>query len=279
MSALKPKPPGPWWPVRHEVVNDLHPALAPGDILVRLGDARILGGLLNFSKFIAFLTGSPYSHAALVVAVADDGAIVADVNETGLRRQFLIDWLDDVRGPDFLVMRHRRHAAAAPKVLQEARFLLGLDPGYAGSFDQDEEAGDFRRASLYCVQLVTVCYARAGFPLAEPVRLRDLRRWGPWLLPIHALAAIPSTRPIFHAGQLALSPELLVVRRAVLNDFGTARQQAGRAKRPGGFPVTSPECGAGDISNGPDEATGYASRESRRVGTGGTKGDQSPTRC
>ena len=51
--------------------------LRQGDIVFRLGDARVLRGMVPLSRFIARATGSPFSHTG-IVAIEDGSPVVYD---------------------------------------------------------------------------------------------------------------------------------------------------------------------------------------------------------
>ena len=60
--------------------------LRDGDIVFRLGDARVLFGYFPFSRFIANVSGSKYSHVG-TVAIEDGAPVVYDTAKPGVRRQ------------------------------------------------------------------------------------------------------------------------------------------------------------------------------------------------
>ena len=71
--------------------------LKTGDILFRRGDARILGGCFPFSRFIANVSGSQYSHIGTVV-IEDGEPVVYDTTKASVRRQPLKVWVLDNTG-------------------------------------------------------------------------------------------------------------------------------------------------------------------------------------
>src|SRR5438309_961994 len=114
LKHIGPYLPGPWWPVRHAVVAEAKRCWQPGDIVLRLGNAYIYG-VFWLSRRMAAITGSKYSHAALVLAVKPE-VLLLDVNPSGVHRLFLIDWIDGVAGDSIKVLRYRGHSAQGAKV-------------------------------------------------------------------------------------------------------------------------------------------------------------------
>src|SRR5262249_32272961 len=72
--------------------------LRDGSPLFRRGDARILFGYFPFSRFLANVNNSPYSHAG-IVAVEDGQPVVYDTTKAGVRRQPFPIWVLDNFGP------------------------------------------------------------------------------------------------------------------------------------------------------------------------------------
>ena len=58
--------------------------LRQGDIVFRLGDARVMHGMVPLSRFIARATGSPFSHTG-IVAIEDGSPVVYDCSSLGIR--------------------------------------------------------------------------------------------------------------------------------------------------------------------------------------------------
>jgi hypothetical protein len=57
-----------------------------GDIGFRLGDARVVRGMVPLRQFIARATGSPFSHTG-IVAIEGGSPVVYDCSLAGLQRQ------------------------------------------------------------------------------------------------------------------------------------------------------------------------------------------------
>src|SRR4051812_3120002 len=73
-------------------------ALRDGDILFRRADARLLWGYFPFSRFLANVSGSPFSHTG-IVALEDGEVVVYDTTKFSVRRQPFAVWMLDNVGP------------------------------------------------------------------------------------------------------------------------------------------------------------------------------------
>src|SRR5271165_2670294 len=72
--------------------------LHQGDIVFRLGDARVVRGMVPLSRFIARATGSPFSHTGIVV-IEDGSPVVYDCSSARVQRQPFAVWMLDCLGP------------------------------------------------------------------------------------------------------------------------------------------------------------------------------------
>jgi Permuted papain-like amidase enzyme, YaeF/YiiX, C92 family len=197
LRSLTPAEIGPWWSHRHKIYDELYKiGIKPGDILCRRGNA-VVYGFFPFSDFICYLTGSKYSHAALVIDTKDD-ILMADVSTAGLRRQFIYDWLDEVRGEDFVVMRYNgKHGneQEIPKLaVENAKKLIKIDPM------REEAFKDYDISQFYCVELVCWCYLRAGVNLCEEVPICNLPNWKNFLKVVARIEGIDYNQPVWCVG-------------------------------------------------------------------------------
>ena len=71
--------------------------LRQGDIVFRLGDARVVRGMVPLSRFIARATGSPFSHTG-VVAIEDGLPVIYDCSAPAVQRQPFEVWMLDSLG-------------------------------------------------------------------------------------------------------------------------------------------------------------------------------------
>ena len=140
--------------------------LKSGDILFRRGDARILGGLFPFSRFIAKISGSDYSHIGTLV-FEDGEPIVYDTTKASVRRQPLKIWiLDNVGafGVKRLKPELQRHIPKVVEYLHDV-YKRQVPFDYELSLDDRE---------LYCVEMAEKAFRHAGLTLSEPVVLADM---------------------------------------------------------------------------------------------------------
>ncbi len=151
----------------HQKTEQIQHLLQPGDIIFRLGDARIAGGKLNFSELVAKISDSDFSHAVIVCSVTNGEAVVADVSILGLQRYYLVDWLID--GQKNIVVKRLSSAYQhyLPLILEELTQQIAEDPLYDDTFGLQPD-------KFYCTKLVDHCFRQAGLPLAELISIRDL---------------------------------------------------------------------------------------------------------
>lgn len=216
---------GPWWPYRHYVYDELQAmGVKPGDIFCREGNA-FLYGFFPFSKFICYLTGSKYSHAAIAIDTKED-ILLADVDRGGLNRAFIYDWCNAIRGNDFSVLRYNgaygNEKAIPALAVENAKKLIKLDPRKESDFKDDDSI------NFYCVELVCWCYLRAGILLCKDVPIKDLPGWKKWLNPIAKLEGIDYNHPVWCVGNekigLMSSPALRLVGTVKLPQGTTAKR-------------------------------------------------------
>jgi hypothetical protein len=140
--------------------------LKDGDILFRRGDARILHGHFYFSRFIANISGSQFSHTG-IAAIEGGEPFVYDTTKASVRRQPFAVWILDNAGP-FGVKRvrpeHQPYAAKAVEFCRE-QFCKQVPFDYELSTSDD---------AFYCVEMSEKAYRLNGLPLADPVKLGDM---------------------------------------------------------------------------------------------------------
>lgn len=153
-----------------EIVPLIEQNLQPGDIIFRLGTTQLLGGLIDFSKEIAKATQSNFSHAAIVYQVFADGAIIADITNTGVARRYVIDWYLD--GSSNIVVKRLKpeYQSYVPLILAELKKQIELDVLYDEKFISDDNR-------FYCTELTDHCFRVAGIPLAPKIRIKDFPKY------------------------------------------------------------------------------------------------------
>jgi 1,2-phenylacetyl-CoA epoxidase PaaB subunit len=140
--------------------------LKPGDILFRRGDARILGGLFPFSRFIANISGSQYSHVGTLV-VEDGEMVVYDTTKSSVRRQPFKVWVLDTVGAFGVKRLKPEHRNRIPKVIEYLYKVYHQQVPFDYELSVDDR-------ELYCVEMAEKAFRHAGLVLSEPVILADM---------------------------------------------------------------------------------------------------------
>jgi hypothetical protein len=140
--------------------------LRDGDLLFRRGDAKLLFGRFPFSRFLARVSNSRFSHTG-IVAIEDGEPVVYDTTKAGVRRQPFYVWILDNAGP-FGVKRVRpEDRPYTAKAVRYCRELFARQLPFDYDLGVDDEA-------FYCVEMTEKAYRSSGMPLSEPVRLGDM---------------------------------------------------------------------------------------------------------
>lgn len=160
--------------VRKETVELIKDIVKPGDVLFRLGNAKVFD-ILPFSWIIAGLTKSQYSHASIISDIKDGVFLVIDIDIYGIREQRFIDWLDDCVGPFLGIYRvKQQYENKITQVINLCKKWLENDVGY--NFNFADVSQEEQPKSLYCTQLVYEAFRRAAnLSLSKSkVKFRDL---------------------------------------------------------------------------------------------------------
>jgi hypothetical protein len=140
--------------------------LRNGDILFRRGDAKLLRGHFPFSRFIANVSGSPFSHTG-IASIEKGDVFVYDMTKAGVRRQPFCVWILDNAGP-FGVKRLRpEYQAYAAKAVRFCHEAYNRQVPFDYELSLDDRA-------FYCVEMTEKAYRNNGLPLADPLRLADM---------------------------------------------------------------------------------------------------------
>ena len=137
-----------------------------GDILFRLGDAKILRGYVPMSRFLANVSGSVFSHTG-IAAIEGGEVMVYDTTSLGVRRQPLCVWVLDNIGPFGVKRVKPEYAPYAAKAVAYCRDLFQKQTPFDYELNPDD-------AQLYCVEMCEKAYRNNGLPLAPPVLLGDM---------------------------------------------------------------------------------------------------------
>ena len=139
--------------------------LRPGDIVFRLGDARVVHGMVPLSRFIARATGSPFSHTG-IVAIEDGSPVVYDCSSAGVQRQPFEIWMLDSQGPLGVKRLKREHLERIAGVIGYCRTAYERQVPFDSGFRMNDD-------SLYCLELTEKAFRSEGLALSEPVRIGD----------------------------------------------------------------------------------------------------------
>jgi hypothetical protein len=140
--------------------------LKDGDLLFRRGDARILGGMFPFSRFIANISGSQYSHIGTVV-FEDGELVVYDTTKAGVRRQPLKVWVMDNTGAFGVKRLKPQYRDRIPKVIEYLHSVYEKQVPFDYELSTDDR-------ELYCVEMAEKAFRHSGLILSEPVLLADM---------------------------------------------------------------------------------------------------------
>ena len=169
--------------------------LRDGDILFRRANAMILRGYFPFSRFLANISGSQFSHTA-IAAIEDGEPIVYDTTKDGVRRQPLSIWVLDNIGPLGVKRVKPELAGYAPKAVAFCRQLYQTQPPFDFELKIDDKA-------YYCVEMTEKAYRKNGLPLADPVLLGDMENVTSYPLTVFAFLEFSSLtldQPVFFPG-------------------------------------------------------------------------------
>lgn len=139
--------------------------LRDGDIVFRLGDARVLRGMAPLSRFIARATGSPFSHTG-IVAIEDGAPVVYDCSAAGIQRQPFEVWMLDSLGVLGVKRLKREHRDRIAGVIGYCRTAFERQVPFDFGFRMEDD-------SLYCLELTEKAFRSQGLALSEHVRIGD----------------------------------------------------------------------------------------------------------
>lgn len=190
--------------------------LKSGDILFRQGDGRLLFGHYPFSRFLANITGSPYSHTG--IAVIENGkAYVYDTTKAGVRRQPFAVWLLDNKTGLGVKRVKPELASKIPAVVAYLHKVYEQQVPFDYTLNPSDDA-------LYCVEMTEKAYRSAGLKLSDPIPLNHAERYDEFPLNVMGLKIAASmllddnlndTTPIFMPGNsrhgIWSSPDLTTI--------------------------------------------------------------------
>jgi Permuted papain-like amidase enzyme, YaeF/YiiX, C92 family len=154
--------------------------LQTGDIVFRMGDARLAHGYVKISRFIAKVSNSEFSHTG-IASVEGDELVVYDTTRTGVARQPFCVWALDNVGKIGVKRVRPEYKYAIPKVIEYLHRVYEEQLPFDYELDVDDRA-------LYCVEMTEKAYRAAGLKLSDPVRLGDMERATEFPIPLLVLA-------------------------------------------------------------------------------------------
>jgi hypothetical protein len=134
--------------------------LKNGDLVHRQGDAYIAGGLYPFSRNLAKLTDSRYSHSALVV-FEEGHAFIYDATQQSVRRQPFSVYMLDMAGAWCV---QRAEGLDVAKAVEFIKDKWGRQVPFDFNLSSDDKA-------YYCVELAVKAYRAGGVDLGRPTPL------------------------------------------------------------------------------------------------------------
>ena len=168
---------GPLHQRRFEIVEQLkYLPIKTGDIFYRASNAKGPLGL-PFSRIVARLTKSKYSHAAM--ALMEDGVpYVLEINDRGTLKYRLIDWIDTCYTNELSIYRLKNLTEEIKDDIEtEMRKVLKDDTDYDFTFSDDKK--------YYCTEVVAVIYNKIGIELIKPELIKDVvSKWSYFLLKV-----------------------------------------------------------------------------------------------
>jgi len=139
--------------------------LRQGDIVFRLGDARVVRGMVPLSRFIARATGSPFSHTG-IVAIEDGSPVVYDCSSAGVQRQPFEVWMLDSLGALGVKRLKPEYRERIASVIGFCRAAFERKIPFDHGFRMEDD-------SFYCLELTEKAFRSQGLALSEPVRIGD----------------------------------------------------------------------------------------------------------
>ena len=137
----------------------------PGRLVFRLGDARVVRGMVPLSRFIAHATGSPFSHTG-IVAFEEGSLVVYDCTSAGVQRQPFEIWMLDSLGALGVKRLKPEYRADIAGVIGYCRIAYERQVPFDHGFRMEND-------SLYCLELTEKAFRSQGLALSEPVRIGD----------------------------------------------------------------------------------------------------------
>jgi hypothetical protein len=150
---------------RHIITNEMrHVPVRTGDIIFRLGNESKYG--LPFSKLVAKLTNSRFSHASLIL-VEDNNIYCLEENEGGTQLLLLQDWIDLSSENGIEVWRvNYLSRKDLIELKKEIHKFVAADPDYDITFTDPNK--------FYCTESVVRLYKKIGVDICNPASVDEV---------------------------------------------------------------------------------------------------------
>ncbi len=142
--------------------------LRDGDIVFRMGDARLLHGYFPMSRFLANCSNSKFSHTG-IIAIEKDGPVVYDTTRPSVARQPFCVWILDNVGCIGVKRLRPEYRGKVPQVLAYCRRVYHEQIPFDYELSLDDSA-------FYCIEMTQKAFMSAGIELSKPVHLGDMER-------------------------------------------------------------------------------------------------------
>jgi hypothetical protein len=142
--------------------------LKSGDIVFRLGDARLAHGYFKISRFLARASNSPFSHTG-IVSIEEEGPVVYDTTRTGVARQPFCVWVLDNVGSIGVKRLKPAYQDRVPQVIAFCHKVFNEKLPFDYDLLDDDD-------KLYCVEMTEKAFRSAGIKLSDPIHLGDMER-------------------------------------------------------------------------------------------------------
>jgi hypothetical protein len=142
--------------------------LRDGDIVFRMGDARLLHGYFPMSRFLANCSNSKFSHTG-IIAFEKDGPVVYDTTRPAVARQPFCVWVLDNVGNIGVKRLRPEFRDAIPRALAYCHRVYQEQIPFDYELSPDDSA-------LYCIEMTAKAFQAAGIELCKPIPLGDMER-------------------------------------------------------------------------------------------------------
>lgn len=151
--------------VRFDILEELKKLpVQTGDIVFRLGNECYCG--LPFSRLVAHLTKSKFSHASLMFLEGDD-IYCLEINEKGTQQYRMLDWVDFSHKNGIAVYRIPNLSEEdRERIYDECKKFLELDLDYAFDFHNPNQT--------YCTKGCVTVLKNAGFDIFTPCTPKEV---------------------------------------------------------------------------------------------------------